>query len=396
MEKLKKLLTKKIIITFLFSHLVLLFLGGLFVTAGILAVFIASGDSENEGCPVNPTEEVAASSIEDQGKEKNAEEIYRYLTETEGATPQGATGVMGTMEFESHFDPTAENPSSGAYGLAQWLGSRKDALKAFAVKEKQEMSDLGTQLAFLSQELDDPAYKKAKKALKSSDISKAQKEWLLWYEGLSEDSSQWFLGQRNAMAKDWYAKFSTSDPAASSAIENAAEDQSNATDCNEESPETEESDGNILKTAKSLTGYFHYSQPKRKEFGSVQTPDKNGFADCSSFVWLVLAKAGYKTPENVEWFTGSMSADAQGKKQYLTTISPKKGKAGDVIIVNQGSGAGNDGHTAILAESWHGLETKIIEQGGMQKQGVGEGQVDLSFGYLLKGGDLSIARPIKK
>jgi len=156
------------------------------------------------------------------------------------------------------------------------------------------------------------------------------------------------------------------------------------------------SDSNVLNVAKSLKGYFHYSQPLRAQFGSVENPDKNGYADCSSFVWLVLTKAGYKTPANVGWFTGSMTSDARGSKQYLQEIPESEAKAGDIIIVNLGSGVGNDGHTAVLAKDWHGLSTKVIEQGGMNTNGVGEGQVNLSFGYLLNGGDICFARPIKK
>ncbi|MGH1649505.1 phage tail tip lysozyme [Enterococcus gilvus] len=154
--------------------------------------------------------------------------------------------------------------------------------------------------------------------------------------------------------------------------------------------------GGILSTAKSLIGYFHYSQPMRWNFGSVESPDKNGYADCSSFVWLALTKAGYRTaPRGTLWYTGSMTADARGARQYLTEVAPNDAKAGDIIIVNQGAGAGNDGHTAVLAEDWHGYTTSIVEMGGMQAGGVGIGRVDLSFGYLLNGGDICLARAKK-
>ncbi|MDT2663049.1 phage tail tip lysozyme, partial [Enterococcus hulanensis] len=154
--------------------------------------------------------------------------------------------------------------------------------------------------------------------------------------------------------------------------------------------------GGILSTAKSLIGYFHYSQPMRWNFGSVESPDKNGYADCSSFVWLALTKAGYRTaPRGTLWYTGSMTADARGARQYLTEVAPNDAKAGDIIIVNQGAGAGNDGHTAVLAEDWHGYTTSIVEMGGMQAGGVGIGRVDLSFGYLLNGGDVCLARAKK-
>lgn len=153
--------------------------------------------------------------------------------------------------------------------------------------------------------------------------------------------------------------------------------------------------GSILATAKSLLGYFHYSMPLRTQFGSVENPDRNGYADCSSFVWLVLTKAGYRTPPGVGWYTGSMTSDARGARNWLTEIPQNQGKAGDVLIVNQGGGAGANGHTAVLAEDWHGYTTSIIEMGGMQSGGVGVGRVDMSFGWLLNGGDVCIARAKK-
>lgn len=157
-----------------------------------------------------------------------------------------------------------------------------------------------------------------------------------------------------------------------------------------------QSGGNILSTAKSLIDYFHYSQPMRWNFGSVENPDRNGYADCSSFVWLVLTKAGYRTaPRGTLWYTGSMRDDARGTRQYLTEVSPNEAKAGDIIIVNLGAGAGNDGHTAVLAEDWHGYTTAIVEMGGMQSGGAGIGRVDQSFGYLLNGGDVCLARAKK-
>ena len=69
-----------------------------------------------------------------------------------------------------------------------------------------------------------------------------------------------------------------------------------------------------------------------------------------------------------------------------------KRKAGDIIIVNLGAGAGNDGHTAILAEDWKGYSTSIVEMGGMNSNGVGIGRVDWSFGYLLNGGDVYLCQ----
>ncbi|MDM5142985.1 hypothetical protein ICE98_00056 [Lactococcus lactis] len=64
-----------------------------------------------------------------------------------------------------------------------------------------------------------------------------------------------------------------------------------------------------------------------------------------------MNKSGYKVPANMGWFTGSMASDARGSHQYLKEITPSQAKAGDIVIVNQGIGAGNNGHTAILLEN---------------------------------------------
>ena len=155
--------------------------------------------------------------------------------------------------------------------------------------------------------------------------------------------------------------------------------------------------GAILDVAKNWLGYFYYIQlHPSSDLGDFLNPNKSGGTDCSGFVWLVLNKAGYSVPGNMQWYTGSMTADARGSRRWLREISSNEAKAGDIVIVNQGSGAGNNGHTAILTEDYHGYQTKIIEMGGMNSNGVGYGRIDLSFGYMLNGVDFCLARPIKK
>ena len=95
------------------------------------------------------------------------------------------------------------------------------------------------------------------------------------------------------------------------------------------------------------------------------------------------------------WFTGTMASDAKGSHQYLKQISENDAKAGDIVIVNQGAGAGNNGHTAILLDKWQGKATKIIEQGGTGDK-VNESTFGTAFYSLLNGSDVTLARPIKK
>lgn len=108
-----------------------------------------------------------------------------------------------------------------------------------------------------------------------------------------------------------------------------------------------------------------------------------------------MQKAGYKVPANMGWFTGTMASDAKGSHQYLKQISENDAKAGDIVIVNQGAGAGNNGHTAILLGKWQGKATKIIEQGGTGDK-VNESTFGTAFYSLLNGSDVTLARPIKK
>lgn len=155
--------------------------------------------------------------------------------------------------------------------------------------------------------------------------------------------------------------------------------------------------GDIAKTAKKYIGWFTYEQVHGESYiGSVKHPNKNGKTDCSGFVWFVLAKAGYKVPANMQWYTKTMEEDARGAHKWLKQISAKNSRAGDIIIANQGSGGGDDGHTAILLEKFHGAGTKIIQEGGEGGNGgVNIGHYGPSFGYLTSG-TITIARAIKK
>jgi cell wall-associated NlpC family hydrolase len=169
------------------------------------------------------------------------------------------------------------------------------------------------------------------------------------------------------------------------------------------STSTSDSDSGIITAAKKFIGYFSYDQVHAEKFiGSVKNPDRNGRTDCSGFVWLVLKICGYKVPDNMQWYTKSMEDDAKGKHKYLQEIKPNDAKAGDVVIVNTGSGAGNEGHTAILEENWKdgsdkGNKTKIIEMGGIPSaHGVNESNFGDSFMSLVAGSHTTtFARPQK-
>ncbi|MGX7223557.1 phage tail tip lysozyme [Enterococcus raffinosus] len=157
-----------------------------------------------------------------------------------------------------------------------------------------------------------------------------------------------------------------------------------------------QANSDIVSVAKSLLGYFTYQLIHGEAYiGSVANPNRNGVTDCSGYVWLVLAMCGYRVPANMQWYTGSMTSDARGAHQWLKEISPEQSKAGDIIIYNVGGGAGANGHTAILLETYRGNDTQIIQMGGDSRySGVNASTIGYSFGSLL-GGDRCLARAVK-
>ncbi|MFW6816051.1 phage tail tip lysozyme [Lactiplantibacillus plantarum] len=376
-----------------------------FILYGIVGFFIAiiliiaglTGDLE-ENCGDDTTSS-QVTNVDDKGMEENAKNIAKHWKQKYGATPQAAAGILGVLQLESRLDPKSINSSSGATGLAQWLGGRKDKLEDLAHKENKPATNLGVQLDYLDQELNSSYYASNKQIFKYTDVHKATKAWLMDYEGMSKNPEQWFLSKRYAFADHWYSVVGTKDPVAGDSLKNASQDEeANANlDCASDT-DTGKADGNIIKTAKSMKGYFKYGQshPSADLGTNLKNPNKSGTTDCSGFIWLTLNKAGYKVPANMGWFTGTMASDAKGSHQYLKQISESDAKAGDIVIVNQGAGAGNNGHTAFITENWHGKNTKIIEEGGDTTGHVNESTFGTAFYSLLNSGDVTLARPIKK
>jgi len=81
-----------------------------------------------------------------------SKQIYSYLR-GKGLTADAAAGVLGNLQIESGLNPTVVNSSSGAFGIAQWLGSRKKALTAYAAAHHSSATSLHTQLQFLLHEM---------------------------------------------------------------------------------------------------------------------------------------------------------------------------------------------------------------------------------------------------
>ena len=107
----------------------------------------------------------------------NAQRAMDYFM-NKGLSQHQAAGLVGNLMRESGMSPTAVNSSSGAYGLAQWLGSRKKAL----FNKYGNNPTLNQQLDFVWNELNS-THKKGLKALKSSkSAEEAARNAMGYYE----------------------------------------------------------------------------------------------------------------------------------------------------------------------------------------------------------------------
>lgn len=82
--------------------------------------------------------------------------VYSFLS-GKGFTGRQSAAVIGNLKQESGLNPKALNSSSGAYGIAQWLGDRKNRLLAksyYTANESDSKKELQTQLDFLWEELE--------------------------------------------------------------------------------------------------------------------------------------------------------------------------------------------------------------------------------------------------
>jgi hypothetical protein len=87
-----------------------------------------------------------------KGVSINSKSAIDYLV-SKGLTPAQAAGVVGNLIQESTLNSGAFNKSEGAYGLAQWRGSRLQDLQQFASSRGKDIGDVNTQLDFIMHEL---------------------------------------------------------------------------------------------------------------------------------------------------------------------------------------------------------------------------------------------------
>lgn len=173
-----------------------------------------------------------------------------------------------------------------------------------------------------------------------------------------------------------------------------------------------QNDRSLLVIAQNIVNNAHltYSLKYRKPTGLTEFLNGGngstlkGGADCSSFTWLVLKKAGYKVDENIDlWDTSHMEPDAKNTHKYLQEIPKEEAQAGDLVIVNTGNGLDGNGHTAFLLDTPNKNtigtiydRTRVIQMGGIGNK-ANINYFNTSFySLLLPHHTITYARPISK
>ena len=86
------------------------------------------------------------------GDDENARAIYSHLL-SKGIPANVIAGIMGNLQAESGFNSSAVGDGGQSIGLAQWYDSRGNNLRNFAQQRGKEWNDIGTQLDFLLDEV---------------------------------------------------------------------------------------------------------------------------------------------------------------------------------------------------------------------------------------------------
>lgn len=262
--------------------------------------------------PVATTSNGGTSDTGELVGEDTAEQIWNFL-KAQGFTDECAAAVMGNMQQESGLSTTATNPSSGAYGICQWLGGRLTALEQRASENGVGKDDLLTQLEHLMSELpgEIETYSSANLGKKMTfeefksltDIEEATKAFCLCFE--RPGSWEAAMDNRVNYANEFYARFKGTADTVDSETNDMCEEQ---TDGDASSGYTSFDNIHFTQTDYTDTPYWG---------GSIAT---HGCGICSRTVIVngLLGK-DYTPPELLE-----VMGDWRGMDAYLddTTGSP--------------------------------------------------------------------------
>lgn len=115
------------------------------------------------------------------------------------------SGVIGSLGGESHehISHTARNASSGAFGIAQWLGPRYRNLVKFSNEQGLDFNTPEAQVKFLVSELKGSEKGALNSLLKAKTLSEATEAWTRKFERPSEKEIRGSLGRRINFAQNF-------------------------------------------------------------------------------------------------------------------------------------------------------------------------------------------------
>lgn len=125
--------------------------------------------------------------VVDKGDPKNKEEAYKFFVEEKGYSPEVALGIIGNLMQESYatLDTTAVGfDGTGSFGIAQWLGSRKEKLKEI---RPDDFNTLRGQLEFIDWELNNTEKRAASKLKDAKTAEDAALIFSKYYERPHKD-----------------------------------------------------------------------------------------------------------------------------------------------------------------------------------------------------------------
>lgn len=139
-----------------------------------------------------------------------SEKIHNKLKEL-GLQKHQIAGVLGSLTGESgeNLSAVAKNPTSGAFGIAQWLGSRLTDLKQFGKKMGRDFKNEDVQIAFLAHELQNTSEKSSLDAIKKAKtVEEATAIWTRKFERPSEREIRASIDRRIKNARAFEKQFS--------------------------------------------------------------------------------------------------------------------------------------------------------------------------------------------
>jgi len=146
---------------------------------------------------------------------------------SKGFSDSATAGIMGNLRQESGFSTTAVNRSSGATGIAQWLGGRLSGLKNFAGSQGTSYTNLNTQLEWLWKELNgaDATTKSIinKNGGMNAFMNMGVNDAALLFEKAFERSGGDALENRQKYANSIYTKYAGTTPTGSASVDASSE-----------------------------------------------------------------------------------------------------------------------------------------------------------------------------